>query len=82
MGTTYRNQQGTADFHQTSAAAAIITGILVGLQSTRQAASKEPLTHNEIRNLLRDPSNGIALVPGVGNLPHAGKLVKAALALP
>jgi len=52
--------QYTATFGQTSAAAAIIAGVAILVQSMKMARDGIPYLPGEIRDILRDPQNGTA----------------------
>jgi hypothetical protein len=73
---------GWGTFQDTSAAAALVAGVVGGVQSVRRAAGKSPLSHAQVRAMLRTPGLGSTPVNGIGTMPHAGRMCARALQMP
>ena len=70
----------THDFNGTSAASAIIAGMVCAIQGMSLAATDQPLLPTDIRRLLRDPELGTPIAPGklsaIGAMPDFRKIAR------
>jgi len=68
------------DFNGTSAASAIIAGMVCAIQGMSLAATDQPLLPTDIRRLLRDPDLGTPTAPGklgaIGAMPDLRKIAR------
>jgi subtilase family protein len=76
----------TNDFSGTSAAAAMVAGAAVLVQSLAQANGKAPFSPGELRRILSDPANGTAstnpATDRIGVMPDLRKIIQNELRLP
>jgi peptidoglycan hydrolase-like protein with peptidoglycan-binding domain len=66
------------DFHGTSAATAIVAGVVTAIQGMAKAHRGAPLAPRYIRDLLRDRTLGTPMLPGHGGVGHMPDLRRIA----